>query len=91
MNNIVELYLAFLMKKNIYNDVKNFTKEDRHSPNFLQVMDWLKEAMEIETSSRIDAVITVLKIKMSDTDLILEAEVKKDSCMMIRMESVEIA
>lgn len=91
MNNIVELYLAFLTKKNIYDDVKSFRKNERHSSHFLQVIEWLTEAMKIAESSRIDEVITVLKIKMPDTELIWEAEVKKDSCMMTKMESVAVA
>jgi len=46
MNNLYGLYLAQQGKRNIYEEVKEFQKQECHSQNFQTVMEWLKETIE---------------------------------------------
>jgi len=39
------LHSAYLQQANIYEQVKNFEKNNNHSENFTEVMKWLQESM----------------------------------------------
>jgi len=43
MENLYDLYLAYLGKRNIFQEVKGFQKQDSHSRNFQTVMEWLRD------------------------------------------------
>jgi len=47
MRNLCDLHLAYQGKRNIYEEVKEFQKQECHSRNFRVVMQWLKEKVEL--------------------------------------------
>jgi len=89
MNSLVKLYGAYLSQKNIYDEVKNFQKQEQDSPNFCQVMEWLQESMELLKHERIDEIETVLNLKTKNERLTLKAEMKDKSCLMTQMKNQE--
>jgi len=48
MDNFYAIYDAYKNKTNIYDDVKNFTEKDYHSPNLVKLMGWLRESIQLQ-------------------------------------------
>jgi len=42
MNNICYLYLRYLGKCNLYEEVTQFRKQEQHSQNFGEIISWLQ-------------------------------------------------
>ena len=85
MNSLISLHVAYVHQKNIYDEVKNFQKQDYHSLNFCKVMEWLQESLEMQQCSHIDEVITTLLMKLPEHCLILKAMITKNKCIMTKM------
>jgi len=70
---LLSLNTAFLTSKNIFTDVKEFEPNGNHSPNFLRVMQWLKESVQMQQCSHIDEVETQLHMTLNANVLVLKA------------------
>jgi len=47
MENWYDLSLAYQGKRNIFQEVKGFQKQDSHSRNFQAVMEWLRDTVDL--------------------------------------------
>ena len=63
MNNLCELYTAYLEECNIYGEVKEFRKRECHSENFQTIMDWLKETITLSGIAQQNKVVADLNVK----------------------------
>jgi len=79
---LLSLNNAFLTNKNIFTDVKEFEPDGNHSPNFLRVMQWLKESVQMQHCFHIDEVETQLHLTLDNSVLVLKALITKESCVM---------
>jgi len=82
LTSLLSLKNAFLTNKNIFTDVKDFEPNGNHSPNFLRVMQWLKESVQMQQCSHIDELETQLQMTLDTNVLILKALITKESCIM---------
>jgi len=85
MNNLIcllSLNNAFLANKNILTDVEEFEPNGNHSPNFLRVMQWLKESVQMQHCFHIDEVETQLHLTLDNSVLMLKALITKESCIL---------
>jgi len=63
MNSLLSLQAAYMNNANIYEDVKNFQKQQHHSESFAQVVEWLQECIEIKCNTRIKEIMSILVLK----------------------------
>jgi len=80
MNNICDLYLAHLEKRNIYEEIQEFRKHEGHSENFQTIMDWLKETMTLSEITQQNKVVTDLNIKTATKAIKIEEKTKNLAC-----------
>jgi len=73
MNNLCDLYLAYLEKRKIYEKVKEFQKQENHSRNFAIIMDWINETIEISQFASQQAVTACLMLKTDEETLLITA------------------
>jgi len=62
MNCLFDVYVAFLEQRNIFQEVSNFQKTDSSSENFMEVMEWLWDLVDVSNfacKSKVDADITI--------------------------------
>jgi len=88
MNNFYAIYDAYENKTNIYDDVKNFTEKEHHSPNLVKLMGWLRESIQLQESASIDVIRTILLVTIDTGTLKLEAEITKDTCLVVSVERI---
>jgi len=50
MDNLFAIYGAYKSQSNIYGEVKNFIRKVWHSPNFVKLMEWLRESIQLQES-----------------------------------------
>jgi len=86
MDNLFAIYDAYEHKTNIYDDVKGFIKKDCHSPNFVKLIGWLRESIQLQESASIDEVRTILLVTIDAGTLKLEAELTKNTCLLVSVE-----
>jgi len=86
MNSLLSLHVAYKNQKNICDDVKNFQKQDYHSPNFGKIMEWLQEALQMQRCSCFEEVNTKLLLRLLNQHLIMEAMITNDECIITKME-----
>jgi len=86
MDSLISLYAAYVQRTNIYDEVKNFQKQEHHSPNFCKVMDWLQDSLEMQQCSHIDEVVTTLTMQSPGGRLVLEATITENDCIMTKMK-----
>jgi len=63
MNNLYDLYLTYQGKRNIFQEVKEFQKQEYHPRKFQAVMEWLKETIELSNLAYINKVTSNLTMK----------------------------
>jgi len=78
MNSLLSLHAAYQNQANIYDEVKNFVKQQYHSPNFGKLMEWLQDSMQMQQCTHIDEAITTLMLITEDYNLILEATITRN-------------
>jgi len=49
-------------------------------------MEWLQESVQLHTCSHIDEVLTTLLMQAPESQLILEAIITENSCIMTKMK-----
>jgi len=64
MEKLHELYLAYQGKRNIFQEVKEFQKQDFHSQNFQAVMEWLRNTVDLSNLAHQNKVTSNLTIKL---------------------------
>jgi len=77
MDNLWAIYGAYENQTNIYGEVKSFIQKDCHSPNFVKLLEWLRESIQLQESASIDEVRTILLVTTDAGTLKLEAELTK--------------
>jgi len=89
MNNLISLNNAFLTNKDILTDIREFEPKANHSPNFLKVMKWLKDSVQLLQCCHIDEVETQFLMKLSMYILVVKARITKESCMLTEMKKIK--
>ena len=80
MNSLCELCVAYLEKRNIFQEVKEFQKQDFRSQNFETVMEWLKETVEISNIAHEREIIAHLMLKSDENVLTIVTKTKHLEC-----------
>ena len=80
MNNLYDIYLAYQGKRNIYEEVKGFQKQECHSQNFRAVMEWLTETIKLSSFDHENKVIAHLNIKIEKDAVKIKAKTKHLEC-----------
>ena len=75
-----------MTNKNLFADVMEFEPNGNHSPNFLRIMQWLKESVQMQHCSHVDEVETQLHLTLDNSVLLLKALITKNSCVMKNVE-----
>jgi len=90
MNTLCDLHLAYVGKRNLYGEVREFGKQKHQSENFETVMEWLKNLgkMNQETSQR--EVIADIKIKYDTKSVCAKTKVAGDACHIFSWEWQDI-
>jgi len=81
MNSVLSVRRAYEQGTNIYDDVKSFQQQDFHSESFSQVMLWLQECVEIQCQTDIPEVDSVFVLQCLGHQVIFEAHVVENSCI----------
>jgi len=89
MNILLSLNNAFLTNRNIFTEVSEFEPKANHSPNFLRVMQWLKESVQMQKCAHIDEVETYIHMKLNAYVLIMRARITKESCIMTDVQKIK--
>lgn len=63
MNYLYDLSSAYQEKRNIFQEVRKFQKQNFNSQNFQDVMEWIREAMELSNLAYQNEVIANLTLK----------------------------
>jgi len=80
MNNLYDLYLAHQGKRNIYEEVKEFQKQECHSQNFQAIMEWLKETIKLSNLAHKNKVTADLNKKTETKAVKTKAKTKCSEC-----------
>jgi len=86
MDNLWAIYDAYESQTNIYGEVKGFIKKDCHSPNFVKLMGWLRESIQLQESASIDRISTILLVTTDAGTLKMEAELTENTCLIVSVE-----
>jgi len=62
-HDLYDLYLAYQGKRNIFQAVKGFRKQEIQSRNFQAVMEWLKDTVELSNLAYENKVTSNLTMK----------------------------
>jgi len=80
MNNLCDLYLRYLGKRNLYGEVIGFRKQEKHSENFKAMIDWLKDLIKKCDNTDQSHVTADMIIKKDKTNVKVTVEVSKGDC-----------
>jgi len=86
MNNLYDIYLAYQGKRNIYQEVKEFQKQECQSRNFQAVMEWLKETIELSNFAYKNKVTADLTMKTENDAVKIKAKTKHLECYIYEWE-----
>jgi len=86
MENLYDLYLAYQRKRNIFQEVKAFQKQDSHSRNFQAVMEWLKDTVELSNLAYKNKVRSNSTIKTENDAVGIKARTKHLECYIYEWE-----
>jgi len=90
MNNICDLYLMYLGKRNLYGEVTRFRKQENHSENFEAIMNWLKDLIKLCENTDQSHITADMIIKTGTTKVKITAKVIGDDCRVYRWEWPDI-
>jgi len=65
MNDICDLYLRYLGKCNLYGEVMEFRKQEQHSTNFEEIINWLQDLIKLSESPEQSQVTAKMFIKVT--------------------------
>lgn len=80
MNSVLSVRQAYEQGRDIYDDVKNFRKQDFHSESFCQVMQWLRECLMMHNLANGVEVESQFILQCREHQVIFESCVKRDTC-----------
>jgi len=80
MENLYDLYLAYQGKRNIFQEVKGFQKQDSHSRNFQAVMEWLRDTVDLSKLAYQSKVTSKLTIKTENAAVGIKAKTGHLEC-----------
>jgi len=80
MNNLYDLYLTYQGKRNIFQEVKEFQKQEYHPRKFQAVMEWLKETIELSNLAYINKVTSNLTMKAESDSVEIKARTRHLEC-----------
>jgi len=80
MNNLYGIYLVYQGKRNIYQEVMEFQKQEFQSRNFQAVMECLKETIELSNLAYKNKVTANLTIKTENDAVEIKVRTKHLEC-----------
>jgi len=80
MNSVLSVRQAYEQARNIYDDVKNFQKQEYHSEPFLQVMQWLQECVVMRDFTAVKAVESKFTLQCREHQIVFESYVEENIC-----------
>ena len=81
-----DLYLTYQGKRNIYQEVKEFQKQECQSRNFQAVMEWLKETIKLSALAYKYKVIADLTTETEKDAVNIKAKTKHFKCYIYESE-----
>jgi len=78
MNNLYDLYLAYLGKRNLYGEVTRFRIQENHSENFEAVMKWLMDLIKLCEATGQSKITTDIYIKTAMKNVKVKANVIRE-------------
>jgi len=86
MNNICDLYLRYLGKCNLYGEETQFRKQEQHSKNFEEIINWLQDLIKLCENPRHSEITAHMLIKSGEATLKITAKVTNDDCRIYSWE-----
>jgi len=86
MNNLYDLYLAYQGKRNIFQEVKEFQKQEFHSRNFQAVMEWLRDTVDLSNLAYQNKVTGNLTIETENDAVGIKARTRHLECYIYEWE-----
>ena len=86
MENLYDSYLAYQGKRNIFQEVKEFQKQDFHSLNFQAVMEWLRDTVELSNRAYKNKVTSNLTVKTENDAIETKARTRHLECYIYEWE-----
>jgi len=86
MNNIFDLYLMHLGKRNLYGEVIGFRKQEKHSQNFEEIINWLRDLIKLCENQDQSNVTANMCIKNDAATVKITANVTGADCRITNWE-----
>jgi len=86
MNNKCDLYLRYLGKCNLHREVMELRKQKQHSQNFEEIINWLRDLINLCEGPETDQVTAKMLIKSGDAIVQITAKVTSDDCRIYKWE-----
>jgi len=80
MNNICDLYLKYLGKCNLYGEVIQFQKQERHSENFVEIITWLQDLIKLRENPRHSEITAHMFIENDEATVKITAKITDGDC-----------
>jgi len=86
MNNLYDLYLTYQGKRNIFQEVKGFQKQESQSRNFQAVMEWLEDAIELSNLAYKNKITANLTMKTEKDAVEIKTKTRHLECHIYEWE-----
>jgi len=86
MNNLCDLYLAHQGKRNIFQEVKEFQKQESQSRNFQTIMEWLRNTVELRSITHKNEVTSVWQTEIENNAVEIKARTRHLECYIYEWE-----
>jgi len=80
MNSVLSVRQAYEQGRDIYDDVKNFQKQNFHSDPFCQVMQWLQECVMMHSITNGTEVESQFILQCGEHQVVFKSCVKENTC-----------
>ena len=86
LSNVYCYVFNVLGKCNLYGEVTQFRKQEQHSKNFEELMDWLRDLIKLCENPRHSEITAHMLIKSDEATVKITAKVTNDDCRICSWE-----